>query len=81
MEEPFIRSPPTQPAFVCNCQQGKFDEESSRFYAASVQSGLAFLHERKIIYRDLKPENYIFLSREPITVRYFLTREAYHNWQ
>ena len=33
------------------------DEESSRVYAAMVVSGLAFLHERKIVYRDLKPEN------------------------
>ena len=36
------------------------DEESSRVYAAMVVSGLAFLHERKIVYRDLKPENLLF---------------------
>ncbi len=36
---------------------GCFDEYVSRFYSASVVSIFEYLHEDKIIYRDLKPEN------------------------
>lgn len=34
-----------------------FSEERSRFYAAEITLALGYLHERGIIYRDLKPEN------------------------
>ncbi|CAD7966489.1 unnamed protein product [Amoebophrya sp. A25] len=36
---------------------GMLSREQSRFYAASILLALEYLHERKIIYRDLKPEN------------------------
>lgn len=35
----------------------KFDENAVRFYAAEVLTALSALHEKHIVYRDLKPEN------------------------
>ena len=40
----------------------RFDEKQSCFYAACVQSAFAYLHDSKIVYRDLKPENLLFDS-------------------
>ena len=37
--------------------QGIFTEETCRFYSGNVASAFEYLHERKIAYRDLKPEN------------------------
>ena len=39
--------------------EGKFSEDWSMFYSASVLAAFAHMHERKVAYRDLKPENLV----------------------
>lgn len=38
-------------------QRSRLDEEVARFYICEIILALESLHEKKIIYRDLKPEN------------------------
>lgn len=40
-----------------NQKEGRFKENGAKFISACVLEALSFLHERGIIYRDLKPEN------------------------
>ncbi|KAL7529353.1 hypothetical protein ACHAXR_002917 [Thalassiosira sp. AJA248-18] len=39
--------------------ENKFNEDWSMFYSASVLAAFAHMHERKVAYRDLKPENLV----------------------
>lgn len=41
---------------------GQFSESDARFYTGSVLHAFAYIHERKIAYRDLKPENLVMDS-------------------
>jgi cGMP-dependent protein kinase 1 len=43
-----------------------FDEKTSKFMAACVILALEYLHEKEIIYRDLKPENLMLDSNGSI---------------
>lgn len=36
---------------------GRFKESAAKFYAANILLALRHLHEKKILYRDMKPEN------------------------
>lgn len=38
-------------------EEGKFNENRARLYAAEIALGIGALHSRGFIYRDLKPEN------------------------
>ena len=40
---------------LCKCE--RIVEKDARFYVATVLNAFAYMHEKDIIYRDLKPEN------------------------
>jgi len=53
-------------------KKGRFNEDSTRFYAAETLLALQYLHEKlDIIYRDLKPENILLDSSGHIKITDF----------
>ena len=42
--------------------RGRFDDAGSRFYTACVVSAFIHMHDKNIVYRDLKPENLLLDS-------------------
>ena len=51
--------------------KGIFTEATCRFYCANVTSAFEYLHERKIAYRDLKPENLLLDAKGYLKVADF----------
>jgi len=43
-------------------EKTKFEEAQSRFYASCVCSAFSYMHDKFVVYRDLKPENLLFDS-------------------
>ena len=52
-------------------QAGRFEEPRARLYAAEIASALEHLHSRKIVYRDLKPENVLLDSEGHVRITDF----------
>ena len=52
-------------------RQGRLSIDAARFYAAEIVSAFHYLHERNIVYRDLKPENLLLDARGHIKITDF----------
>lgn len=50
-------SDPRYHIYNVNAENPGFQEPRAAFYTAQIISGLEHLHQRAIVYRDLKPEN------------------------
>lgn len=50
-------------SYLSNSKLGYIPVDDARFYAACVLAGVGALHDKNILYRDLKPEN-MMIDRE-----------------
>lgn len=56
-----------------------FDEDTARFFTACVVLAFEYMHNRKVIYRDLKPENLLLDARGYIKVTDFGFAKVVHD--
>ena len=52
-------------------EQRRFSEKRTKFYVACMALGISFLHERKVAYRDLKPENVLMNEKGYVKIADF----------
>ena len=56
----------------------KKDENQLKFMAGCALLGLSYIHENKIIHKDIKPENFVFDSKGYIHITDFGISKVYH---
>eukprot|EP00584_Thalassiosira_punctigera_P025464 CAMPEP_0172547686 /NCGR_PEP_ID=MMETSP1067-20121228/17152_1 /TAXON_ID=265564 ORGANISM="Thalassiosira punctigera, Strain Tpunct2005C2" /NCGR_SAMPLE_ID=MMETSP1067 /ASSEMBLY_ACC=CAM_ASM_000444 /LENGTH=325 /DNA_ID=CAMNT_0013334807 /DNA_START=140 /DNA_END=1118 /DNA_ORIENTATION=+ len=61
--------------------ENKFAEDWSMFYSASVLAAFAHMHERKVAYRDLKPENLVLDAKGYVKIVDFGLAKVIKNGQ
>jgi len=60
-------------------KEGIFSPERVKFYTAEIVLGIEYLHEKGIIYRDLKPENLLLSAEGHICMTDFgISKEGLH---
>ena len=52
-------------------KEGRLSIEAARFYTAEIVLAFQYLHDRNVVYRDLKPENLLLDSRGHIKITDF----------
>jgi serine/threonine protein kinase len=62
----------------CLMHTGNFDEKTGRFYFKQLMEGIAYIHEKGMVHRDLKPDNLLFNDEFRMKVADFGTVGSLH---